>query len=196
MGYADLSMVHHDIGHVDGTQAVRLVELDADIARMIDLRCGRSWQGAAADSVRTVPGPHSPGHSVLPLPTPIRRIDGIEIDGDAVDSGDYMLWQCTREGDCHAIRKLNGGTWPSRRTDAVIEIDGQWSDESGGGGPPAEIVAAATYLVAEEWKLRQASAAGEVGPDGMVSRTRNPWNFEIVKTAIAHHKAALPVASF
>lgn len=195
MGYADLARVHDDIGPIDGDQSLRLIALDDDIARMIDMKCGRSW-GEAADSVRTVLGPHVSGEAVLPLPSPIRRIDAIAIDGEALDSGDYMLWQCSRKGDCHAIRKVNGGTWPGRLSDAVITVDGQWSDESDGNGPPAEIVAAATYLVAEEWKLRQASAAGEVGPDGMVARPRNPWNFEVVKTAIAQHKAALPVASF
>lgn len=190
-----MTAVHHDIGFIDGTQATRLQALDDDIARLIDIKCGRSFGGESADTSRTILGPHSIGQRILPLPVPIRSVDSVTIDGDTVDDADYELWHCTREGDCHALRMTSA--WPSRESDSAIVIDGVWSDTADGlEAVPSEIVAAATFLVAEEWKLRQSSATGEIGPDGMVTRPRNPWNFEIVKTAIDQYRAARPVVMF
>lgn len=205
MGYSDLDRAMIDIGldvndADDAEKIARLAQLDDEISRTLDLKLGRTFGGSSAGTeARAVPGPLATGELVLSLPEPIRSVTSVVITGspsETLDSDDYVLWHQTRRGDAHALRRVDGRSWPLRDGESVITVTGQWSDLSPGGAVPDEIVAAATFLVVEEWRLRQSSPAGEIGPDGMTVRPRNPWGFEIVKTAIAHYSAAKTVVSF
>lgn len=205
MGYADLSAAMYDIGldpadAEDGEKIARLAMLDDDISRLIDLKTGRSFGGTAAAVERTVQLPPSWGNDTLVLPFAVRSVTSVVITGDwaeTLDASSYALTLGTElTGDYHGIRRTDGGSWPAMVGDSVITIEAVWSDTYAGGAPPDEIVAAATFLVVEEWKLRQTSPAGEIGPDGLVVRARNPWSFEIVKTALDHYGVALSMAGF
>ena len=190
-----------DIGLIAGEQddqIGRLAQLDDEIARLIDLKCGRSFGGAVVPVARVVPLPPSPGNRVLILPVALRAVSSIVITGDGAETilpTDYVLTYGTElTGDYHAIRRLDG-TWPMNDGRSTLTVTGNWSQDPSG-DVPDEIVAAATFLVTEEWRLRASSPAGEIGPDGMSVRPRNPWNYEIVKTAICHYSVALSVAGF
>jgi hypothetical protein len=195
----------HDIGlsdaSADDADAIgRLAQLDDDIARLIDLKTGRTFGGTAAPTARVISLPKSYGHSLLVLPFPIRSVESIVIAGTydrTYEDDEYVLTMPTElTGDYHAIRLIDGSAWPMDTGYSTLTITGQWSHDAPGGAVPDEIIAAATFLVVEEWRLRQSSPAGEIGPDGMTIRARNPWNFEIVKTALDHYGVALSMASF
>ncbi len=202
MGYADLQAAITDTGLIEGQQddqIGRLAQLDDEIARLIDLKCGRTFGGTATAAARVVALPPSSGNTVLVLPFSIRAITSIVITGDAaetLDPTDYVLTFGTElTGDYHGIRRVDGYAWPANTGRSVLTITGNWSNDPSG-SVPDEIVAAATFLVVEEWRLRAASPSGEIGPDGITVRPRNPWIFEIVKTALNHYGAALSMAGF
>lgn len=206
MGYSDLDAAMHDIGldtanADDGAAIGRLAQLDDEIARTIDLKCGRSFGGTADGEVaRVIPLPVSSGNTILVLPFAIRSVDSIVFTGDyaqTLDATDYVLTMGTElTGDYHGIRLIDGSAWPMNTGRTTLTISGLWSMDAVGGAVPDEIIAAATFLVVEEWRLRASSPAGEIGPDGMTIRPRNPWNFEIVKTALDHYSVAQSMASF
>ena len=205
MGYANLDSAMHDIGLSDASaddadSIGRLAQLDDEIARLIDLKTGRTFGGTAAPTARVISLPKSYGNGLLVLPFPIRSATSIVITGDAertYATDEYTLTMATElTGDYHAIRLIDGSAWPMDNGRSTLTITGQWSFDTPGGGVPDEIIAAATFLVVEEWRLRQSSPAGEIGPDGISIMPRNPWAFEIVKTALDHYGAALSMASF
>lgn len=202
MGYANLQAAIQDIGLTVGVQDAeigRLAQLDDEIATLIDLKCGRSFGGTAAAAARVVALPPSWGHVTLVLPFAIRSIDSIVITGDYAETlspTDYVLAIGTElTGDYHAIKRVDGYAWPMNTGRSTLTITGDWSNTASGDVPDA-IVAAATFLVVEEWRLRASSPAGEIGPDGMTIRPRNPWKLETVKTAIDHYSVALSMAGF
>ena len=195
----------HDIG-LDETSADdaasigRLALLDDEISRIIDLKLGRSFGGTAAPVARVIQLPYSSGNAVLILPFPVRSVTSVVMTGDVVKtllSTDYILSLGTElTGDYHGIRRIDGGAWPAHDGRSTLTITGQWSQDTPGGAVPDEIVAAATFIVVEEWRTRTASPAGEIGPDGMTIIPRNPWNFQVVKTALDYYGVAQSPASF
>jgi hypothetical protein len=205
VGYCDLHIAMHDIGldessADDADKIGRLAVLDDEIARLIDIKTGRTFGGTAAAVARVVQLPVSWGNDLLLLPFPIRSVSSVVITGDAAETiastGYALTFGTELTGDYHAIRRIDGSGWPFNDGRSTLTITGQWSHDAPGGAVPDEIVAAATFLVVEEWRLRESSPAGEIGPDGMTIRPRNPWVFEIVKTAIDHYGAARSMATF
>jgi hypothetical protein len=200
VGYANLTDAAIDLGLSDSADIRRLQQLDEEISRLIELKTGRIFGGEAGATPRVVSLPVSPWQTVLLLPTAIRSVTSVVITGDAAEtvaSTGYVLDLGTElTGDYHALRRIDGSAWPVNDGRSTLTITGQWANTAPGGAVPPEIVAAATFLVTEEWRLRQSSPAGEIGPDGMTIRPRNPWNFEIVKTALDHYGAALSMAGF
>jgi hypothetical protein len=127
-------------------------------------------------------------------------VTAVVITGDSAETlsaSDYGLSMGTElTGDYHGIRRVDGSTWPADDGRSTLTITGQWSHDAPGGAVPDEIIAAATFVLVEEWRLRQSSPAGEIGPDGLTIRARNPWGFEIVKCAVDHYRVAQSMASF
>jgi len=183
----------------DAAKISRLAQLDDEVSGVLDMKLGRSFGNPATSAARIVSGSPSYGQTVLLLPEPIRSVTAIAITGttpETMVAADYVLWNRTRRGDYHGINRIDGYAWPHHDGNHVITVTGQWSDDTPGGAVPDEIIAAATFVLVEEWRLRQSSPAGEIGPDGMATRARNPWKFEVVKTAIEQYGAARPVVSF
>jgi hypothetical protein len=205
VGYSDLQIAMHDIGldessADDADKIGRLAVLDDEISRLIDIKTGRTFGGTAMDVARVVALPVSWGNDLLLLPFPMRSIESVVITGDAAETLDtdaYVLTFGTElTGDYHAIRRIDGGGWPFNDGRSTLTITGQWSHDAPGGAVPDEIVAAATFLVVEEWRLRESSPAGQIGPDGLTIIPRNPWAFEIVKTALDYYGTARSMATF
>jgi len=208
MGYSDLESAKvqlklADSNADDADSIVLLGAIDKEISRLIELKTGRRWGGAATPSTRSVPRRGAVPSDILPLPWPLRSITSLSVTGSwaetltlstaANDGGNYVLWNVTREGDAHALRRIDGGSWPYGVSDIRISVTGVWSDEASGTTVPDEIVAAATFVTVETYNQRQSSPTGEVGPDGFMFRPRNPWNFAVVTEAIAKYSAAKPM---
>ena len=205
MGYADLDSAIAQLGlsetDTDHNLLIgRLAQVDDEVSRMIDLKTGRSFGGTASAVARQIPLPHSSGNRILTLPYAVRSVSAIALAGPWVEtltSVDWALCMGTElTGDYHAIERIDHGTWPPRGYGQTCTITGNWSDQSDGADVPDEIIAAATFLVCDEWRLRESSPSGEIGADGLTIRPRNPWNFQIVKLAIDRYSVAQSMAGF
>lgn len=202
MGYADLATAAINVlpegTEPDDALMDRLAAIDDEISRTIDLKCGRSFGGTAVEETRAV---EPSGDVLLYLPTPIRSISAVAITGTipetlVVGDGTSTTHQVTRavatvNGEWRALRRIDGATFPFPGLGwQQVEVTAVWADTAPGGTVPSEIVAAATFIVADEWRLRQSSPSGEIGPDGMTVRPRNPWKFTLVEEAIAKWRVA------
>lgn len=204
MGYADLygCMAQLGLSETDTDHNAligRLAQVDDEVARMIDLKTGRSFGGTAAPLARQVPLPPSPWCRVLSLPFAVRSVSAIALAGpvaETLTSDDWALCLGTEmTGDYHGIERIDGG-WPVRGYGQTCTVTGVWSDQADGQDVPPEIVAAATFLTCDEWRLRESSPSGEIGADGLTIRPRNPWNYQIVKLAIDRYSVATSMAGF
>lgn len=205
MGYADLDSAIAQLGlsetDTDHNLLIgRLAQVDDEVSRMIDLKTGRSFGGTASAVARQIPLPHSSGNRILTLPYAVRSVSAIALAGPWVETltvADWALCMGTElTGDYHAIERIDGGTWPCRGYGQTCTVTGNWSDQSDGADVPDEIIAAATFLVCDEWRLRESSPSGEIGADGLTIRPRNPWAYQIVKLAIDRYSVAQSMAGF
>lgn len=205
MGYSDLdaAMAQLDLSETDPDHNAligRLAQVDDEVSRLIDLKTGRSFGGTASPLARQVALPPSPWNRVLSLPFSVRSVAAIALAGpvaETLDEEDWALCLGTKfTGDYHGIERIDGGVWPVRGYGQTCTVTGIWSDQSDGQTVPAEIVAAATFLTCDEWRLRESSPTGEIGADGLTIRPRNPWNFSVVKLAIDRYSVAQSMAGF
>jgi hypothetical protein len=124
---------------------------------------------------------------VLLLPRPARSITSISIGGavsNATYSGGTALDATTytsvgftdTEGRILALRLLNGAVWGEG---VAVNITGQFSSIDDDVDVPADFIYAVDYLIAEQFKIEQASPAGYTGPDGAVVPIRNPFKSDV-----------------
>lgn len=205
MGYCDLdaAMVQLGLSESDTDHNAligRLAQVDDEVARMIDLKTGRSFGGSAASVARQVPLPPSPWNRVLSLPFPVRSVTAIALSGpvaETLTSGDWALCMGTElTGDYHAIERIDGGSWPCRGYGQVCTVTGTWSDQPDGQPVPPEIVAAATRLVIGEWRMAEATPTGDYTADGIGFRAPDAWSDTVVKLAIDRYSVAQSMAGF
>lgn len=205
VGYADLDAATVQLGlsatDPDHNALIgRLAQVDDEVSRLIDLKTGRSFGGNAGSLARQVPPPPSPWNRILSLPFAVRSVTAIELAGPVVETlapGDWALCIGTElTGDYHGIERIDGGVWPVAGYGQIVTVTGLWSDQADGQPVPPEIVAAATFLACDEWRLRESSPSGEIGADGLTIRPRNPWNYQIVKLAIDRYRVATSQAGF
>ena len=205
MGYSDLDAAMVQLGLSesnpdDNARIGRLAQVDDEVSRLIDLKTGRSFGGTATPAARQVALPPTPWNRVLTLGRAIRSVSAIALTGPVTETlapSDWMLCMGTEEtGDWHAIERIDGGVWPARGWGQVCTVTGLWSDQADGQPVPPEIVAAATFLACDEYRLRESSPTGEIGADGLAIRPRNPWNFQVVKLAVDTYAVAKSRAGF
>lgn len=178
-----------------GTEYDRLVRLENGLCDTFDHKAGRSFGVAPVAETRDVSAWASGTYpnaftSRLILETPIRTVTRIEIDGiwngiawtggSVLAAGDYWLTHHTDEGS-YAI-DLDSGHWYG-----TARVTGVWADQPTA-GVPDDVREALTFITLDEYRARNASPAGEIGPDGLMVRVRNPWRFELVRTAIERHQ--------
>lgn len=202
--YTDLVRAKLELGLSDAVDGddddiTLLGEIDVEISRLFELKCGRVWGGSGSATAKTVDGAAAGWSDVLMLPVPARSITSVAIVGDSPEtlaSDDWVLWLGTREGDYKAIKRIDGGWFPRRNGIDRVTVTGVWSDTASGVSVPAEIQDACTFVVVETFRQRKSSPSGELGPDGLTIRPRNPWNYQNVIEAIDKYKAARPRVSF
>lgn len=204
-GYSDLASCKVQLSladaEADDASDIDLLEaIDEEISRTLELKCGRVFGGVAAATAKTIDGAEAGYSDILLLPVPVRSVTTVGIVGDSAESlssGDYVLWMPTREtGDYFALKRIDGGYWPRRSGINRVTVTAVWSDTAAGGTVPAEIVDAATFITVETFRQRKSSPTGEIGPDGLTFRPRNPWGFTVVTEAINRYKVAKARVSF
>ena len=173
--------------HAD--QIARVVRLENGIARAIEEKTGRVFGLTPVAVARVVLG--SVWSPRLVLHTGVRSVTSVEIDGEwdgtawqdgtVLEATDYVLAAVDRDGVAWALDRIDGGGWP-----ASVRVTAVWGDQEVE-DIPEDIREAATFLTVDEYRTREGSSTGVIGPDGMVVHTRNPWRFELVKTAIERH---------
>jgi hypothetical protein len=202
--YGDLEQVKAmlrptDTAAFSSDALARLSLLQSAVSSQIEDRTGCVFGGTSAPITRTIDGASADWTDVLLLPTPIRSVSGIAIVGDApeaVSAADYVLWNVDRQGNAHAIRRIQNGAWPLANGVDRIEVTGVWSNTEVGGDVPDDVTYVANYLIAEIFKSEQASPAGFTGPDGATVPIRNPWKTELVAGVIRKYGVARQVVSF
>ena len=174
----------------DDARLDRLVRLENGLADTFDQKIGRSF-GVAPEAETRLIGQAQTGPRLI-LPVAIRSVTTVETNGSwdgaswadstVVDAADYRL--ALREGGDDrwwAIDSL-AGAWP-----AIVRITGVWDDQPQA-TVPDDVREALTFITCDEWRTRNASPAGEIGPEGLVIPVRNPWRFEAVQAAIERHR--------
>lgn len=187
----------------------RVTALEEGLCLTMDQKLGRSFGTAPVAETRSVvvgpmtgygwSGPLWPmdlssftssGSPRLILDVPLRSVTGIETggtwngtgwdDGETLTADQYRITNQTNQG-FYAI-DLVSGTWGG-----VVRITGIWGDQDTE-DVPADIREAMTFVVAETYRMQQASPADQIGPDGMIVNPRNPWKYEFVVQAIDRHQ--------
>jgi hypothetical protein len=211
MGYADLAAVQAQL-HLDDEDAdhasdiALLAACDTAVSLAFEQKAGydvtRSpiWgDGVTADEVTLTVEPRPRDGVLLFLPKPLRSISEIRIGGaleETLAATDWRVWNRTVTGDIHQVRRIDGAVWPFADGDTWIEVDGVASDGPVGETVPELVTQAINFLVVDEYLMRKSSPAGELGPEGLTFRPRNPWRFELVLQALAAHSAPAPLPVF
>ena len=123
--------------------------------------------------------------------TGIRSLDSIDvdgewdgaawIDGETLTAADYRLVLTDRNGVSWAIDRI-GGSWRG-----VVRVTAIWDDQVTE-AVPDDVREALTFITVDQYRTEKASPAGDIGPDGLTVRPRNPWSFELVKEAVNRHR--------
>jgi hypothetical protein len=112
------------------------------------------------------------------------RWDGVSwLDETLLLPTDWMRMRAERDGEGSVVTiRLMDGIWTGS-----VRVTAVWADQTLK-EVPDDVREALTWLTVEEYRTRNASPAGFIGPEGLMIPTRNPWNFQLVKSAIAHHR--------
>jgi hypothetical protein len=128
----------------------------------------------------------------LVLPIPVRTITSVTIDG--VATTDYRPIYVDLAGRAHGLEATGATVWYGEIVVTGDVGSGAALDGEGTAATPAEIVEAASVIVAG-YLRKDRAADGEVsGPEGLTFRPGNPWNDERVKRAIVRYRVAPPLA--
>jgi len=191
------TMLRADVGSTFNADAdARLTALQKAVSAYIEDETGRTFGTGSVSETVVV---RAPGNRVLLLlPKAIRTVTSVVVapewsgsawtGGDTLTSADYLREQITDTGEALALRRLDTGTWPT-----VVVIGGTWADTDGDATVPDEITYAANYLIAERFKLEQASPAGQIGPDGSVVPIRNSLKDPLVMATLDAWRVETPV---
>lgn len=183
----------------DADDITFLAGIDEEISRTFELKTGRKWGGTSTPTTRTVNHVQTAPSDLLLLHAPVRSVTSVVIIGNSPETlpaTDYMPWMVTGAGDAFALRRIANGYWPIQNGVDQVTVTGVWSDEASGEPAPGEIIDAVTFVVVETFRQRKSSPTGEIGPDGLTLRPRNPWVFITVMEAIKMYAVAKPIASF
>lgn len=124
------------------------------------------------------------------LPWGVRNVTLVSVNGDwdgttwddevTIDDADWQLMYRseTPEKWAHGIVITGAGYGTS------VRVLGEWNDGSPSATVPPEIREAASYIVADAYRTRELSPAGEIGPNGLASYVRNVWEEPFVKMAL------------
>jgi len=200
VGYADLTAAKaqlslSDTNDGDANRIALLQECDDTVSVLFEQKAGFDalqspiWRGDGATipvTTKTVWGEVGSG-SVVNLPIPATTITDVQVAGtypETLTVDDWNPWNTSSLGIVRSVLRIDGSSWPLRDGQTYLTVTGRWADGPKAENPPEIVVAACTFLAVEEYRMRTMSPAGELGPDGLSIRPRNPWNYELVKGAL------------
>ena len=211
MGYADfqsaLAQLSLDEGDDDDAADIALLHAcDDAVSVLFEQKAGYDatqtpiWGAdvTATATAKTIDGDRNDS-AILLLPVPARSIASVQVIGERAETlttADWITWDVSNAGDVRAVRRIDGYAWPYRDGLTRMTVTAIWADGPVGGDPPAIVTEACTFLAVDEFRMRKMSPAGEIGPDGMTIRPRNPWGYELVKTALDAVRVPMPVVVF
>lgn len=181
---------------------IRLAAIQAAVSAYIEEQTGRTFGVAAvaesvvvkAAEVFTIDG-RGGASAVLLLPKAIRAITSVVsnpewsgsgwTDGETVDPTAYRPIMLTNTGEAMALEAVGGGYWLGRYV-----ITGTFEDADSDTVVPADVTYIANWLIAEQFKYEQSSAAGIAGPDGQTLQLKNPYKHALVCTIIAKYRTS------
>ena len=191
------AMLRADVGSTFNADAdTRLTALQKAVSAYIEGETGRTFGTGATSETIVV---RTPGNrTILLLPKAIRTVTSVTVapewdgsawtGGQALTSADYVREQVTRTGEALALRREDYGWWPT-----VVVVTGTWADTDADANVPDDITYVANYLMAERFKLEQASPAGQIGPDGSVIPVRNSLKDPLVAARLDYWRVETPV---
>jgi hypothetical protein len=184
--YGDTAHIRQLLNLVDddaSSTAERIAALNATVSLIVEDELGRSFGATSTDTTVLFWGADD---DVLLLPRPLRAITTVTVGGTvtgATMTGGTVystsLWTPSivdGDGLIYALRLLSGGWWGAG---TPVTITGQWAATDADALVPDDLVYAVDYLVAEHFKIEQASPAGFTGPDGATVPIRNPWKADV-----------------
>lgn len=170
---------------LDPDADIRLADIQIAVSAALEAKTGRTFgDGPSADETVLI---WAAASDVLLLPKPARSITSVTVGGTVeggtfsggqlLDASQWVHWFVDGDGLIHAMRR-GAGWW------GAVQVVADFVDNDDDAEVPADVTAAATFLIAETYKVREASPAGFVGPDGATVPIRNPWNDPTVQAVI------------
>lgn len=175
-----------DVSAFSADQDARLAALHLAVSALIEHETGRTFGVGPAVATRSFHAPPSP---VLVIDPPVKGVTQVVVNGVTVDPSFYALAMTDRAGFGYGLRRTDGWSWAGTYAGEVV-VTGTFADLDDGatGEVPEDVTYAANYLIAERFKLEQASPAGFTGPDGAVVPIRNALKDPIVAKTLAHYR--------
>jgi hypothetical protein len=167
-------------------QDARLTALQKAVSLYIEQATGRTF-GTGTTSETVVA--NGKGRSLLLLPRAARSVTSVVanpdwsgtawIGGSPLLATEYRIALTGELGEGSALELIDGGTWHGR-----FLVTGTFETTDADTTIPDDITYCANYLVAERFKLENASPAGQIGPDGSVIPVRDALRDPLVRAAI------------
>ncbi|MDQ3541812.1 MAG: hypothetical protein M3440_14120 [Chloroflexota bacterium] len=181
-----LNQLRLDPGIAADTAAIARVErLEHAIADTIDARVGHGFGVAPAPEARAIDHWRATGTFVFN--TPARSVTSVSVGGITLSADSWEVRHVDGDGLIWAIASTGTGTVWSWYGASPVMITGIWADQPVA-DVPNDIREAVTFIAVDEYRTRNASPAGEIGPDGLIVQVRNPWRFSMVESAIERHR--------
>lgn len=191
-------------GSVDGAKALlrstttaqfnadhdaRLAALRPAVSAWIEEQTGRTFGSGPVSTTQIATGT---GRDLLLLADGVKSVTSVVAGpewtgsawsgGEIVPSDQYRPVLKNRQNLYAALLAVDGGVWHGE-----FAVTGVYAGSPDAAGVPDDITYIANYLIAERFKIEQASANGAIGPDGTVVPIRNVLADPLVKDTIAKY---------
>lgn len=174
----------------------RLSKIQAAISELLEYELGRTFGVPATDTTVTVWA--GPG-DVLLLPRPARAITSVAVNGTVaggtVTGGTALTstyWAHhfvdPESGLISGLRLLSGASWGDYSYRTPVVVVGDFSTTDDDATIPADLQYVVSWMIAERFKQENASPAGFLGPDGVVTPFRKLFADEFVKPTLDRYR--------
>jgi hypothetical protein len=203
--YGDIEAVKNMLKHSQLTTFSEdadesLTAIQKAVSRALEYELGRTFGAPAGDE--TVILYAGIGDTLL-LPRPARAITTVSVGGNVaggVVTGGTLFpsdrWEhypVGQDGLIYGIRLIGGGWWgyddPSGNPRVPVVILADFANTDADAEVPDDVTYAVNYLIAERYKLEQASPAGFTGPDGATVPIRNAFKDPFVTMTLERYRA-------
>ncbi len=166
----------------------RLVALQRAVSLLIEHETGRTFGTAQPPEARTFDLPYS---DMLIMDPSAKDVTLVVAGGVAVDSTFWELKHIDKEGWAYGLRRRDGWSWRGA-TVTEATVTARWADQDADAAAPDDVTYVANYLIAERFKVEQASPAGFTGPEGQVIPIRNVMKDPIVAGVLCKYRTNNP----